>query len=927
MGSHVKRRERVLSTLRNLALKQIEDRDQGAVEGDLGFSTSEIAVSAGVTRSNCSGELNELFRLGSVVKLPGRPTRYWPADVAVENQAHPNRLSFPMTFDENRSAQVRSRPKDAFENVVGASRSLLEAVRLAKMSVSYPPLGMHALILGEAGVGKSTFAKTMHSYAIETGLFETSAPFVSFNCAEYANNPEILLDHLFGHVRGAFTGATEDKPGLIEVANRGVLFLDEIHRLPPQGQEMLFHWLDNGSFRRMGEVESKRESHALLIAATTETDESVLLVTFRRRIPVTINLPPLHEWSIYDRYELIYHCLFEEAETLKRPIRLNGGAVDKFLFSHLPGNIGGLRNALKLACARAYAFENQEGALVIERHHVQLPDVDRVPFVTSESLEKVKDIYVVPSESPSRAESNTSIFEESLYGHLSRLGERLQDIGLEHDEIVVAIERELMRRQFTKSVNPSLSELRRFVGDTLYSWMRSSWAAVTHRIDPSTMESSFIRVCVHLAGLTRDAKDYHAPIDKSVFHHIRQEYPDLCSIAETLLAAFTRESGIQLPEYEVPLVALLLKPSVPERTPSIGIVLMLRGESIATQIAQSVRTVSLSATVVSIDVPLNADVDWIRDSFNSAIQMADSGKGVLLLTDLAMVRDSTSDNTNLRCHYRPDLTTVLQAIVAIESGMDELSEVTAWLERDRQLATARLPNCEKRRVWTCCMTGRGSAMALKRLIENALPAELLTQVEITPVEVNPNGSTSAIAGDELIAMVGSVRPDVPGVPFLSVEELLAPHGMDRLMNIIGHMQAVDVLRTAQTSEAASRESLMAHAEQMLQQDLILVNPHVAMKAAFAALDIFLGQLQLELEDAWQVRFAIHMAYVVERTIRGNTIEHPESETLERSSPALWLQVKQALLPYEEWFQIELPAGEIAYICDMLLQSSQRSTQS
>jgi len=352
----VKRRDRVLQALQALARGQLQDNGQDAGNSILGLFTSEIAVRAGIARSNCSGELNELCRSGHVRKLLGRPTRYWPVDVLLpESVDQQNLARTPDTLLH--SVMQSSTVGVAFSHLLGALRSLRDVVRQAKIAVSYPPHGMHALILGQAGVGKTTLASAMHAYAIEKGMLARKAPFVPFNCAEYANNPEILMDHLFGHVRGAFTGANHDKLGLIESAHEGLLFLDEIHRLPPQGQEMLFHWLDSGYFRRMGEVEARRHSHALLVAATTEVEETALLLTFRRRIPVTIHLPALWEWSLHDRYELIYHGVREEAETLGRAICVSGAAVDKLLFAHFPGNIGGLRNALKLACARAWAID------------------------------------------------------------------------------------------------------------------------------------------------------------------------------------------------------------------------------------------------------------------------------------------------------------------------------------------------------------------------------------------------------------------------------------------------------------------------------------------------------------------------------------------------------------------------------------------
>ena len=87
----------------------------------------------------------------------------------------------------------------------------------------------------------------MYKYAIYARKLEAKAPFVLFNCADYYNNPQLLLSHIFGHVKGAFTGADVEKEGLVAKANGGILFLDEIHRLPPEGQEMIFYFIDTGS--------------------------------------------------------------------------------------------------------------------------------------------------------------------------------------------------------------------------------------------------------------------------------------------------------------------------------------------------------------------------------------------------------------------------------------------------------------------------------------------------------------------------------------------------------------------------------------------------------------------------------------------------------------------------------------------------------
>lgn len=124
------------------------------------------------------------------------------------------------------------------------------------------------------------------------------------------------MSQLFGSVKGAYTGAESDKRGLIEEANNGVLFLDEIHRLPPEGQEMLFLYIDKKKFRRLGEVSSERTSNVLIIAATTENPNSMLLTTFIRRIPSIVKIPNLNDRSLNEKLMLITSLYDNEAKKL-----------------------------------------------------------------------------------------------------------------------------------------------------------------------------------------------------------------------------------------------------------------------------------------------------------------------------------------------------------------------------------------------------------------------------------------------------------------------------------------------------------------------------------------------------------------------------------------------------------------------------------
>src|SRR5471030_260312 len=99
----------------------------------------------------------------------------------------------------------------------------------------------------------------MYEFSISSGAKPKNAPFIIFNCADYAENANLLIAQLFGVIKGAYTGANSDKYVLVEKANNGILFLDEIHRLPSEVQEILFYLIDKGKYRRLGETNVERK--------------------------------------------------------------------------------------------------------------------------------------------------------------------------------------------------------------------------------------------------------------------------------------------------------------------------------------------------------------------------------------------------------------------------------------------------------------------------------------------------------------------------------------------------------------------------------------------------------------------------------------------------------------------------------------------
>ncbi|HEH8872135.1 TPA: sigma 54-interacting transcriptional regulator, partial [Salmonella enterica] len=349
------------------------------------FSAMAIADSLRQKRSIISHHLNNLHREQRVVKVNSRPVLFLP----VEALRRHHRLAVRQGDYASIQALCAER-QDSLELLIGAQGSLQESLRQCKAAISYPGAGLPLLLRGPTGTGKSFLARQLWQYAIEQGILPPEAPFTVFNCAEYANNPELLTSKLFGHAKGAFTGADRAVSGLIETSNGGVLFIDEVHRLPPEGQEKLFHFMDNGTWRRLGESSDERSATVRLIFASTEDLEKHFLATFIRRIPVIVKILPIAERGQYERLAFIHHFFRREAQRLHHDLSLDSEIISQLMQETLEGNVGGLENLIRNICASAWTFGQRDDG-VLEVKAGQLPDrlLMEVPFTVPQTAERV----------------------------------------------------------------------------------------------------------------------------------------------------------------------------------------------------------------------------------------------------------------------------------------------------------------------------------------------------------------------------------------------------------------------------------------------------------------------------------------------------------------------------------------------------------
>lgn len=250
---------------------------------------------------------------------------------------------------DHRRALVRVAPDvDEPLGVVNASPAMRQLVDLARRIAK---VDSTVLITGESGAGKERIARLVHDESSRA-----TGPFIAVNCG--AITETLLESELFGHARGAFTGATQDRPGLFEAANRGTLLLDEVGEVSPTMQVKLLRVLQQREIRRVGENKSRKVDVRIVAATNRDLAHGVAGGAFRQDLYYRLKVVELHVPALRERRDdvlpLARVLLADAALRMKRKITgIAPSAADQLLRYEWPGNVRELENAMERAVALA----------------------------------------------------------------------------------------------------------------------------------------------------------------------------------------------------------------------------------------------------------------------------------------------------------------------------------------------------------------------------------------------------------------------------------------------------------------------------------------------------------------------------------------------------------------------------------------------
>jgi len=255
-----------------------------------------------------------------------------------------NALEHRRLLEENRRLRNSLHERYSFHNIIGKSSGMQQVFDLVSQAA---PRRSTILIQGESGTGKELVAKAVHAAS-----GRTDAPFIAVNCGNIPS--ELLESELFGHVRGAYTGATSNKKGLFEAADRGTIFLDEVTTISLEMQSKLLRVIQEREFRRLGSLENIKVDVRIIAASNTDLQTAVRQGAFRddlyyRLNVIAIKIPPLRERP-EDIPLLAQHFIQKYQEENQRGnISVDPSALKVLMDYPWPGNVRELENVIERA--------------------------------------------------------------------------------------------------------------------------------------------------------------------------------------------------------------------------------------------------------------------------------------------------------------------------------------------------------------------------------------------------------------------------------------------------------------------------------------------------------------------------------------------------------------------------------------------------
>lgn len=907
-------------SLKEIVFKKVEDQTFECLQVDnLTINAESLSNELNVKRNTISHYLNELVRDGRVIKISTRPVIFLARDV-VQKQVGLQNIKSEYKSLRDMFEDI-PKEKDVFREVIGSKESLYGPIRQLKAAAHYPNVGLPVLLTGPTGSGKSFLARKYFDYSVNKGYIKKGKKFVQLNCAEYADNPELLASLLFGYKKGSFTGADVDRKGLFDEADGGMLFLDEIHRLDSKGQEKLFGYLDNHTITPLGSTKDIHEVNVRFICATTEDIRSNFLKTFIRRIPVQIEIPSLMDRPNKEKEQLILSFYFDEAKKVEKKLYVSKQVLNILLNHNYSSNVGQLKNIVTISVANALSKISNSKLHEITINLSELPyhflELSRglanfndmvqelICIDSSKNLLEVGDI-----------QDEIGPIEQACVKLEAKL-EVTQDVGELLDYCLMQIEKLcdcLMYKDIPKGGSLPLNFIRDFFNTEL------------GRIEDINRLKLLGNVSIVVSNYFYHKQFEKRGSDSNIQYYLQilaNEDPYLNNIVLELLSSIENKLNLTLNDFDrIFINAYFLSVKYEKTSRAIRSIVLAHGYSTASSIADVINKIMGEKIFDAFDMPVDIEVSEIGVKLTQYIEQQNINKGLLLLVDMGSLEGILkyiSSEVNFPIGIITNVSTQTALAVAEKIVLDNsLEEIIDYVEENISQKTEilYLVEIKNKLIITCCQTGIGTAERIRILLEESLPKNL--DVKIISYDYRDLIDEEKIKvlrkSFDILMIMGTSEIDITGIPYIGLEDLISESKTDVLEEVLQKIDSnLDI-------EQINSNILRNFSLERVLNSLTILDVQTVMKNIDAMMCEYEKLSGKKLSNQVKMALYVHVSCLVERLIRQEGLQtYPNKKIFSSLDVKPILEnIKIAVSVIENIYSVKIPEPELGYIYDILL---------
>ena len=879
------------------------------------FATTQFISEETAKKTNIvNHHLNNLFKEGQLIKINTKPVYYLPKKALSLFLNRDLGKSIYDSFDD-----LLQESTDVFSQLIGSEHSLSHVIKQGKIALSYPPKGMPFLLTGPTGSGKTYLVNQFYDYAKSTKVIAEDAPLITFNCAEYADNPELLSSKLFGHKKGSFTGAETDRKGLLELSDQGILFIDEVHRLTPENQEKLFYFIDEGKYKPVGENEEWRFADVRLMFATTELVNDYLLATFIRRIPIVANVPSLEGRGIREKREFLYYFFKKESELLNKSILIDDALFHFLLSFNFQGNVGELQNLIRYICGNSFIRQGDGESLTVSIS--DLPEkLKKEAFKVIDFTQKVP-IEIAPNgKVVDPSYQSMALFFELIYTELN-------DIGCQY------LENEL---SFYHWVNESFEKIEsqfklidnRFLIDKEQKIKLQSMIdeicrvmAETHQIEVHQETKEILLSFIELL-ISRESKaEFSIEAAEAYNLKFKEKLSYVNNTVDLFVYLFKEMStvgNIMVNEWDYLILNMIFTYyGRLKNKEQINGVIICHGKSTATSLAETTNTMIGQKVYQGIDMDLDVSFTEIIVKLQRYLSLHETANGTIILIDIGHTQDLKNALEN-----RVDGSIVIINNVSTQLALDvgfriinnENIEVIGKESSAQHFSSYSLFQPEKKKVPALiisCQSGMGTAKKLQEVISANLPKNTPIQLVLSDYDhlKRMKTNTTMFNRYEIIGILGTADPDVAGVNYIGIDDLVSEDGHQFVSKIFE-----DYLNQREIQQLNNGVMKTLSLENLVTM-LSILNPEKTIELISEMIIFWEETFKIEIPNNLKTALYIHISCMIERVITREYVknQHLNQEEFEREHDFFIKTIKKGLEKFESVYHVEVDMGEVYYL--------------